>query len=108
MIKIGQYFLIANLDKKEFIHPHDLNTGAKLWEICSNNVGGLLLFLLRQSCDRGGGDIREDYKFAGRWANNRIIVVGDYDESKLYSKAKEEFRNISKEANKEFVDFIHS
>ena len=88
MIKIGQYFLIANLDKKEFIHPHDLNTGAKLWEMCSNNVGGLLLFLLRQSSEGGGGDIREDYKFAGRWANNRIVVVGDYNCRSLPKKQK--------------------
>ena len=105
---MGQYFIIVNLDKKEYIHPHDLDTGAKLWEICVNNVGGILLFLLRQSSASGGGDIHKDYKYAGRWANDRIVVVGDYDSSELYEKAEREFKNISKEANKEYTNFIKS
>jgi hypothetical protein len=39
---MGQYFLIVNLDKKEYIKP----TLMKLWEICANNTIRVLGFLL--------------------------------------------------------------
>lgn len=103
---MGQYFYIVNLDKKEFLHPHHLGSGLKLWEICANNISRILPFLLRKSNEGGGGDIHKDYKFAGRWAGDKIVVIGDYDKSKLFDKADKEFKNISKAAREEFNDFI--
>ena len=103
---MGQYFLVVNLDKKEFIHPHELGSGMKLWEICANNACRVLPFLLRKSNETGGGDIHKDYKSAGRWAEDRIVVIGDYDESGLYDKALKEFKDISNEVKDEFNDFI--
>jgi len=103
---MGQYFLIVNLDKKEYLHPHKMGSGLKLWEICASNMGRVLPFLLRQSNETGGGDIQKEYKTAGRWAGNRITVVGDYDESGLFDKARNEFKDISNEVRKEFDDFI--
>ena len=99
MVKIGQYFLAVNLDKKEYIHPHDLNNGAKLYEIAWNTggVATALIYLLRKSNDIGGGDYKGDNSIVGRWAGDRVVLVGDYDESGLYSLAKEKYRNISKE-----------
>lgn len=102
---MGQYFYIVNLDKKEYLHPHNLGHGLKLWEICMNPCLNVLGFLLRQSSEGGGGDINKDYKFAGHWAGNRIVVVGDYDESKLYDKANKQFKEISQEIRKEWNDF---
>ena len=101
---MGQYFKIVNLTKKEVVHPHNLNTGAKFREICNNNVGGVLLFLLRRSSQGGGGDIDRSYEYAGRWAGDSIVVIGDYDESGLYDEARE-YRDISKEVDEEFKDF---
>jgi len=40
---MGQYFIIVNLDKKEYIDPPD---AAKLWEICANNSVRMLAYLL--------------------------------------------------------------
>ncbi|EMI21172.1 hypothetical protein RMSM_01896 [Rhodopirellula maiorica SM1] len=43
----------------------------------------------------------------GRWAGNRVTLIGDYDESGLYQKAKQ-YTNISEplvEAWNRFVDF---
>jgi len=105
-VKMGQYFLILNLDKKEYLHPHKLGSGLKLWEICANNVCRVLPFLLRKSNETGGGDIREDYPTAGRWAGDRIVVVGDYDESGLYDLAKRFWKDISEEVKEDFNDFI--
>ena len=49
-----------------------------------NNQAGIFPFLLRQSNEGGGGDIQKEYATAGRWAGDRITLVGDYDESKLW------------------------
>lgn len=103
---MGQYFLIVNTDKREYLHPHRLGCGLKLWEICANKALNVLGFLLRQSSEGGGGDIQKDYKNAGRWAGDRIVIVGDYDDSKLYEKAKAEFKEITGEIKDEWNDFI--
>lgn len=105
---MGQYFAIVNLDKKEYVHPHNLDHGAKLWEICANNLGGLLLFLLRKSNETGGGDVDdpEQYEMAGRWAGDRVVVIGDYDSSKLYQQAKNSFTEISQRLAKEYNRFM--
>ena len=41
---MGQYYLLANTSKREYIHPHRLGAPAKLWEIAFNpKVAGVLL-----------------------------------------------------------------
>jgi hypothetical protein len=45
-------------------------------------------------------------RLAGSWAGDRIALVGDYDESKLFDAAERKFRNISQELVEEFNDFI--
>lgn len=89
----GQYFMIVNLSKKEFITPYKMASGAKLWEILANNVPTSVLgFLLRQSNEGGGGDFHDTTyqenkrKFCGRWAGDKIAIIGDYDESNIYQK----------------------
>lgn len=65
---MGQYHLTVNLDKHEFLHPHKLGDGLKLWEQLNSQGGG----------DLWDGDKPEDTKWVGRWAGDRIAVVGDY------------------------------
>ena len=131
---MGQYFLIVNLDKEEFLDPQKLGSGLKLWEICANNISRLLPHLLRKSSGFGGGDVSDrysrkllkrksknpndttietiqkevnkDFSNNGRWAGDRIVVVGDYDESKLFKKADDSFTDISSEVKEEFNKFI--
>lgn len=78
---MGQYHILANLDKKEFVHPHDLACGLKLWEQIANNpgTGAALIVLLACSNGRGGGDFMKN-EMVGSWAGDRIAVVGDYAE----------------------------
>lgn len=104
---MGQYFMIANLTKKEYLHPHKLGSGVKLWEITLNKAPRVLPLLLRKSSDSGGGDINKDYKSAGRWAGDKIVVIGDYDKSNLYDKIqKRGWKEISIQTIKDYNDFI--
>jgi len=103
---MGQYFRLINYTKKEYLDPWRLDGGAKLWEWCANNQCRLLPFLLRQSSEGGGGDIQKDYRTAGRWANDRIALVGDYDHSGDWQRAAQEFTEISQLVCPDFNDFI--
>ena len=106
-IKLGQYYIIANLDKKEYLDPHTFGDGAKLLEFGCGGVGMTtgLTILLADGNNRGGGDLHSDNPIIGSWAGDRIVVTGDYaDEGKfnegnenLYGYARSHFENISKE-----------
>lgn len=78
---MGQYHYTVNLDKKEFLHPHKLGSGLKLWEFAGDDhgIGCALSLLLACSNGRGGGDVVET-DLVGRWAGDRIAIVGDYAE----------------------------
>lgn len=104
---MGQYHIVVNLDKKEFLDPHKLGDGLKLLEQMNSRGGVMaaLWALLACSNGRGGGDIPDgveyelrgdppqaaevvpdpEYRrlaeeYIGRWAGDRIAVVGDYAE----------------------------
>lgn len=103
---MGQYFKIANLDKKEFICAWDIECGAKFKEILFNNIARIVPYLLRKSDDSGGGDIHnfDELQYCGRWACDRIVIIGDYDSSNLYDEITEEkgWKSIGKEATDEY------
>lgn len=96
---MGQYFLVVNQTKKEYLYPHIFDDGLKLLEFGCSSDGTMtaLALLLRKSDGDGGGDFCEHDKFpvVGSWAGNRIVIVGDYDKSKLYQKADESYKDIS-------------
>lgn len=78
---MGQYWIPVNLDKREFISPHKLGDGLKLWEQLANGAAakGLVILLAAMPEPRGGGDLQPD-PIIGRWAGDRIALVGDYAE----------------------------
>jgi len=89
---MGQYWKVVNLDKREYLNPHTLGAGIKLWEQLANHPGpGTALIILCAAMPerRGGGDLAlssdEDPSYEavakrtiGRWSGNRIALVGDY------------------------------
>lgn len=102
---MGQYFKLVNLDKKEVVVSYDIKGSAKFYEWLYNNQARVLVWLLRQSNEGGGGDICDfdKYKTLGRWAGDRITLVGDYDRSGLYDIDKYfDYKNISKKLLKEY------
>lgn len=99
---MGQYRLVVNLDKKQYIHPHRLGDGAKLMELSTTATA--LCVLLADANGQGGGDCRSNHKVIGSWAGDRVVVTGDYadeglygvpEDASLYDHAQEDFEDIS-------------
>jgi hypothetical protein len=118
---MGQYFKLVNVDKKEVVHPWDIGGGAKFFEWLYNRQARVLVWLLRQSDSAGGGDIpvgeRGHYITLGRWARDRVTLIGDYDSSRLWraSETKDgddvplpysEYTDISSILRKEFNEAV--
>ncbi len=84
---MGQYHLIVNLDKREFLYPHEFGDGFKLMEFGQSAGGTLtgLTILLAASNGRGGGDFFDPSNGSGHrpgcWAGDRIAIIGDYFEN---------------------------
>ena len=78
---LGQYFSLVNPTKNEFISPHAIGSGAKLWEWAANPTASVFPYLL--VCPELAGPPTE-HKMLGRWANDAVALVGDYDSSTLY------------------------
>jgi hypothetical protein len=75
---VGQYHKTVNLDKREYLNPHQLGNGLKLVEQGGEfSVQQALHILLPVSNGRGGGDYAES-PIVGRWGGDRIAIVGDY------------------------------
>jgi len=89
---MGQYFKIVNEDKREVITSWGLGGPAKFWEWLYNTEARVFVWLLRKSDGDGGGDIHEDerqrYSTLGRWAGDRITLIGDYDSSGLWERSE--------------------
>ena len=100
---MGQYFKIINEDKKEVVSPWRIGGGAKFFEWLYNNQARVLVWLLRKSNETGGGDIADPatYPTLGRWAGDRVTLIGDYDESGLWDTA-DTFTDISKKVREEY------
>jgi hypothetical protein len=109
--KMGQYHKLVNLDKKEMVHPYNLGLGAKQYEQTGDNgsLSDAIYLLVMTSPARGGGDWESFADLSGRWAGDRVVVLGDYTEdedlpdipnaSKLYSESatSEDWTDISDE-----------
>lgn len=78
---MGEYMHIINLDKKEFIAIVPF----KFWEQIANHFIPIVLYILLTEPtpdDRRGlgwGDIHKLEGAIGRWAGDRIIILGDYN-----------------------------
>lgn len=98
---MGQYFKIVNLDKKEYLAPHSFKwAGGKLNEGWGE-INWALNNLLAQGFHPDDGWERDE--FLGRWAGDRITIIGDYDESGLYQRLeKDGYKNLSLEIQEYF------
>lgn len=86
---MGQYHILVNFTKREFVNPHALGNGAKLWENIGfeTSLSSALFMLMAVSNNRGGGDFRREdeanrtakkRKVIGSWGGDCVAVIGDY------------------------------
>lgn len=79
---MGQYHILVNLDKREFVSPHGLGLGLKQREhngAFDGTLADALYFLTMTSPACGGGDYPMT-EISGRWVGDRCVVLGDYTE----------------------------
>ena len=77
---MGQYHILVNIDKQEWVDPHGLGLGSKQWEGQVGSEGSLadaMYVLTMTSPDSGGGDLPFT-EISGRWCGDRVLIVGDY------------------------------
>ena len=57
---MGQYYILVNTDKREYVDPALLGCGRKLWTLAANNAGAALVVLCApwQRTRRRGPDER--------------------------------------------------
>jgi hypothetical protein len=109
---MGQYYKWVNISKQEVVNPWELGGVAKAWEwLYSGNSMKAIHYLMLASSEQsssimqggiqgekptytfgkyqnlGGGDIHADgtEEYLGRWAGDRVVLVGDYDASNAYA-----------------------
>lgn len=124
---MGQYHWVVNLTKKEYLHPHKFNEGLKIMEFGqgSERTMTALAILLASSLKnkdgsvrRGGGDPCLDdekaaFEYVGRWAGDRIAIIGDYAEKDdpvkvTMKKVKETYTDISDACVAAFSGEVHT
>ena len=102
---MGQYHIIVNVNKCQYLNPHKLGDGLKLLEFGCSGCGTMtaLALLLADSNGRGGGDLNvknDPYKLVGSWAGDAIVITGDYgDPGKLYRTAPEDDKPTDERGN---------
>jgi hypothetical protein len=78
---MGQYFVIVNADKQELLDPSYFGHGYKLGDMVRGGLMGALTgltYLLALSGSIGGVELHESDPMFGRWAGDRVAIVGDY------------------------------
>ena len=75
---MGQYHYLINLDKKQFVHPHQIGNGLKLkeqvgWEYSTATALVLLLAASSRDGGRGGGDFHALHPLIGAWAATVLL-----------------------------------
>jgi hypothetical protein len=116
---MGQYHKLINVDKREYLDPESIGLGVKQWEHQSHpqwkiagSLADAMYILTMTSPARGGGDMPAT-EISGRWAGDRVMVVGDYTEDddlpahfmagQLYGLADSSYTEIGEQVREAFT-----
>lgn len=101
---MGQYYIAVNIDKEEYIEPHNLGTGHKMLEMVPSNFGQLLIYLQSYRERHTGSDFAPT-DAEGRWAGDRVVIIGDHSEYYLmFIKLFDEVSDIVGEIYNEAIE----
>lgn len=99
---MSQYFMVINHSIREYLHPLDIGENASFFGLIHGITATILAYLLRNSDSLGYGDIINDMDFNGRWAGDRIEILGDYHNQDKFLDIENKYDNITKEAYAEY------
>src|SRR3954470_1511544 len=100
---MGQYYMMINKTKKEYIRLWDLGGSGTCIDWSLARTAGIFPYTLKKISRGDGEDIGlKNPKYAGRWAGDEVYLVDDYDKSKHYATAQSAYHNISKELAAEY------
>ena len=97
---MGQYFLIANQNKQQFIDPFRLPVSEKIPALLNSDlINSLLPYLIVGSQNRQYLKFKEagyyTQKYLGAWFGDPVDLLGDYDEEEQSRIVRSEYENIS-------------
>lgn len=101
---MGQRFLIVNHDKKEFVALWK-DRGGNITDWCASGQAGIIAFLIARD-DDGERNFRDELETSGRFAGDRVELVGEYDMSGDYDKITEGFTDISDKVKRNMIGCI--
>src|SRR6266404_2738552 len=91
-INMGIEYIIVNLEKKEFLDFDRLGFGTKIGAMTSEPIASFMSWLLINP-EGYGADVPA---MLGRWAGDRIEIVGDEEEGyERQERARRDFRDIT-------------
>lgn len=109
---MGQYYLMVNTTKKEYLSPRDFQDGAKFIDFSQSLDGSMMaLAILLASSGEGDFDIETESPYVGRWAGDKIVIAGDYAHSGKHIPNKEKMKrsknyigNLYNYAERNYID----
>ena len=109
---MGQYYLIVNCKKEQYLRPHVFGCGSKLMEFSTTANGPMaaLAVLCASGNGRGGGGdlhastIDDPRGLVGSWAGDPIVVAGDYADPWQHVPAKFKRRVIEQDYPAKLAD----
>jgi hypothetical protein len=104
--KMGQYFKIVNVKKRQYLNPHMFGDGLKFMEFAPSGGGTMaaLAALLSDGNGRGGGDLNSENDIVGSWAGDPVVITGDYADTGKFLPADKQDTNLYKVAEDEGTD----
>ena len=101
---MSQYFMVINHSIKEYLHPLEIGENASFIGLIHGLSPTLLAYLLRNSELIGYCDIIRDLEFNGRWAGDRIEILGDYQNQDLFLDIENDYHDITKQVYTEYLE----
>ena len=96
---MGEYFLIANDEKEQFIDPFELLSNDRFPGIMKSDfISNAILWLASSSMHEKWHDLKKGYyttKYIGAWAGQKILVYGDYENEEKCRIIRSNYHNIS-------------
>ena len=97
---MGEYFIVANFGKEQFLNPWKIPSSERFPSIITNSyMSTAIAWLVCGSNNSWYSQVKERgfylKRYMGSWYGDELDIVGDHDEEDLYSAIHNEFQDIT-------------